>query len=101
MGAILNQSGGGEQSPFYDTLYIKGRITMPYSTSNIHHIISRYHSGEDVASLAKSSGVSCSMIYRWLKEEHAIETNEKFYSPHDTKALERKILNVFVELRKN
>ena len=64
---------------------------MPYSTSFKHQILSRCRDGESVADVSKSCGVSRSTVYRWLNEDQLIEANAKVYSPHDIKALERKI----------
>lgn len=64
---------------------------MPYSTSFKHQILSRCRDGESVADVSKSCGVSRSTIYRWLSKDHLIEANEQIFSPHDIKALKRKI----------
>ena len=64
---------------------------MPYSTSFKHQILSRHRDGESVADVSKSCGVSRSTIYRWLSEDQLIEANEQIFSPHDIKALKRKI----------
>ena len=64
---------------------------MPYSTSFKHQVLSRCRDGESVSDISKSCGVSRSTVYRWLSEGHLIEANEKVYSSHDIKALERKI----------
>jgi transposase InsO family protein/transposase-like protein len=64
---------------------------MPYSQSFKKEILAQCRGGDSVSAIAKEYHVPRSTIYRWLKEEHLVETSEKVYSVSDIKALERRI----------
>ena len=64
---------------------------MPYSQSFKKQILAQCRSVGSVSVIAKEHHVPRSTIYRWLKEEHLVETSEKVYSVSDIKALERRV----------
>lgn len=64
---------------------------MPYSQSFKKQILAQCWDGASVSGVAKEHDVPRSTIYRWLKEDHLVETSEKVYSVSDVKALERRI----------
>ena len=64
---------------------------MPYSKSFKKQVLDLYQGGASVSAVAKECTVPRSTIYRWLKEEISVETNEQVYSPSDIRAMERKV----------
>lgn len=64
---------------------------MPYSQSIKKQILVQCRDGASVSGVAKEHHVPRSTIYRWLQEDHLVETSEKVYSVSDVKALERRI----------
>lgn len=64
---------------------------MPYSKSFRKQVLEQCWDGKPVSTVAKECVVPRSTIYRWLKEETLVETNDQVYSPNDIRSLERKV----------
>jgi len=64
---------------------------MPYSKSFKKQILDLCQNGVSVSAVATECTVPRGTIYRWLKEENSVETNEQVYSPSDIRAMERKV----------